>query len=167
MGPWLSPDELEFVRRKVPMVYVDVVPVRTDERGEVESVGLLLGAQDDGISRALVSGRVLFHESIREAIARHIEKDLGPMSLPQLPQTIIPFTIAEYFPTPGSEMFDERHHAVSLCYIVPVLGECDPAADTLDVNWFTPGELKTPELQDEMTQSHARILRQAIAYLNL
>ena len=77
------------------MVYVDVVPVRTDERGEVESIGLLLGAQDEGISRFLVSGRVLFHETIREAISRHIEKDLGPMSLPQLPQNVVPFTVAE------------------------------------------------------------------------
>ena len=165
MGPWLSPDELDFVRRKVPMVYVDVVAVRTDEVGNVESVGLLLEAQNDGISRALISGRVLFHETVREAISRHLEKDLGPMALPQLPACVTPFTIAEYFPTPGADKFDERHHAVSLCYIVPVLGECNPAADTLEVTWFSPGELRTPELQAEMRPSHAQILRQALAHL--
>ena len=94
--------ELEFVRRKVPMVYVDIVPVRTDESGQVESIGLLLEAQDDGISRALVTGRVLFHETVREAIVRHLEKDLGPVALPRVSPSIQPFTIAEYFPTPGS-----------------------------------------------------------------
>ncbi|WP_259365217.1 NUDIX hydrolase family protein [Flaviflexus equikiangi] len=165
MGPWLSPEDLEFVRRKVPMVYVDVVPIRTDEVGRVESIGLLLEAQNDGISRALVTGRVLYHESIREAIARHLEKDLGPMSLPQLPPSIAPFTVAEYFPTPGADKFDERQHAVSLCYIVPMLGECDPAADTLEVTWFTPGEVRTPELQAEMSESHAQILRQALGHM--
>lgn len=147
------------------MVYVDVVPVRTDEVGGLESVGLLLEAQKDGISRALVSGRVLYHEPVREAIARHLEKDLGPMALPQLPSCVTPFTIGEYFPTPGVDKFDERHHAVSLCYIVPVLGECNPAADTLEVTWFSPGELRTPELQAEMSESHAQILRQALAHM--
>ena len=165
MGPWLSPEELEFVRRKVPMVYVDIVPVRTDESGQVESIGLLLEAQDDGISRALVTGRVLFHETVREAIVRHLEKDLGPVALPQLSPSIQPFTIAEYFPTPGSGKYDERQHAVSLCYIVPVMGECGPAADTLEVTWFTPGEVRTPELQAEMNESLAQILRQALGQM--
>ena len=33
MGPWLSPEDLESVRRKVPMVYVTAVPVRLDTDG--------------------------------------------------------------------------------------------------------------------------------------
>lgn len=31
IGPWLPPEDLRFVREKVPMVYVDIVPVRLDE----------------------------------------------------------------------------------------------------------------------------------------
>lgn len=165
MGPWLSPEELDFVRRKVPMVYIDVIPVRLDDQGVIESIGLLLCAGDDGISRSLVSGRVLFHETIREALIRHLEKDLGPMCLPQIPPSITPFTVAEYFPTPGSDKFDERQHAVSLCYIVPVLGETNPSADMLELTWFTPGEVKTPELQSEMSSSHAQVLRQGLGVL--
>ena len=34
------------------------------------------------MSRALVSGRVMHHERIRDALLRHIEKDLGPVALP-------------------------------------------------------------------------------------
>lgn len=165
MGPWLSPEDLEFVRRKVPMLYVDIVPVRTSAVGEVEGIGLVLCAQGEGITRTLVSGRVLFHEPLRAAIARHIEKDLGPMALPQLPPTLLPFTVIEYFPTPGSDMHDDRQHAVSLCYIVPVAGECSPGHDTLEMGWFTPGEVLTAELQSEMSESHARLMRIALAHL--
>ena len=76
--------------------------------------------RDAGLGRALVSGRVLYHERVRSALLRHIEKDLGPLALPRLPVSPQPFTIAEYFPTPGVTAFhDPRQHAVSLAYVVP------------------------------------------------
>ena len=60
---WLSPEELRDARDRLPIVYVDLVPVRVDERSVVTSVGLLLRASPDGeIRRELVSGRVLYHE---------------------------------------------------------------------------------------------------------
>ena len=58
---WLSREDLESARERLPLVYVDAVPVRVDERGVVVSVGLLLRAMPDGsISRAPVSGRVMY-----------------------------------------------------------------------------------------------------------
>ena len=41
---WLSDHDLETVRGRVPMVYVDAVPVRVDGLGEVTHIGLLLRA---------------------------------------------------------------------------------------------------------------------------
>lgn len=165
MGPWLSPEELEFVRRKVPMLYVDIIPVRVDDAGEVEAIGLLLQATDGGLSRSIVSGRVLFHESVHDALLRHIEKDLGLMALPQLPPALSPFTIGEYFPTPGEGLYDRRQHAVSLAYVIPMAGDCAPASDAIEFTWFTPGEILTPELQAELSPSHAAVVRRALAYL--
>ena len=53
---WLEDHELEIVRGRVPMVYVEAVPVRIDEIGQVTHVGLLLRAMADStISRAIVS----------------------------------------------------------------------------------------------------------------
>ena len=96
---WLSESDLESARERVPMVYVDAVPVRTDERGQVTTVGLLLrGLPDGSISRAVVSGRVMYGERVRDALLRHLEKDLGAMALPQVPTSPQPFTIVEYFP---------------------------------------------------------------------
>ena len=163
MGPWLSPEDLEFVRRKVPMVYVDVIPVRLDDHGSLEAIGMLLCVDGDLIVRTFPTGRVLFHETVREALTRHIEKDLGPVALPELPATITPFTVGEYFPTPGTGWFDERQHAVSLAYIVPMHGDCNPGSDSLEFTWFTPGEARTPELQAELASGQASLLRQALA----
>src|SRR5919107_2049816 len=123
---WLSREEMDSARERLPILYVDVVPVRVDVHGTVTSVGLLLRAGEDGqIKRALVSGRVLYHERIRVALIRHIEKDLGPLALPRIPPAPQPFTIAEYFPTHGITPFhDRRQQAVSLAYVVPVEGDC-------------------------------------------
>ena len=73
---WLDPNDLDQVRGQVPLVYVDAVPVRVDEMGQVTSVGMLLRQAPDGsISRTVVSGRVLLGERIREALLRHLEKE--------------------------------------------------------------------------------------------
>ena len=121
-GGMLSREEMDAARERLPIVYVDVVPVRVDDEGTAIAVGLLLRAGEDGqIKRALVSGRVLYHERVRAALLRHIEKDLGPLALPRIPPAPQPFTVAEYFPTPGVTPFhDPRQHAVSLAYVVPV-----------------------------------------------
>ena len=99
---WMSAEEIATARAQLPILYVDAVPVRVDESGDVVAVGLLLRVTPEGVmSRALVSGRVMYHERVRDALLRHIEKDLGPVALPQIPASPQPFTVAEYFPTPG------------------------------------------------------------------
>jgi ADP-ribose pyrophosphatase YjhB (NUDIX family) len=164
---WLSPEELESVRGRMPILYVDAVPVRVDEYGVVTHVGLLLRIASDGtVSRALVSGRVLHHERVRDALLRHLEKDLGPVALPRIPASPQPFTIAEYFPTPGVTPYhDPRQHAVSLAYIVPVAGDCRPRQDALDLVWFTPEEAGSPAVQQEMTGGQGVLLKQALAHV--
>jgi hypothetical protein len=99
---WLSREDMDAARERLPILYVDVVPVRVDDHGTVTSVGLLLRAGEEGqIKRALVSGRVLYHERVRAALLRHIDKDLGPLALPRIPPAPQPFTVAEYFPPRG------------------------------------------------------------------
>lgn len=164
---WLAPDSLEQVRAQVPLVYVDAVPVRIDDLGRVTQVGLLLRVAADGsISRMVVTGRVLFGERVREALVRHLEKDLGPMALPRLPADPTPFTIVEYFPDPDRSGFhDPRHHAVSLAYVVPVDGDCQPTQEALDLTWFTPAEAVSARVRDQMTGGHDRLIRLALAHV--
>ena len=164
---WLSPEAMELVRAQVPVVYVDAVPVRVDPKGNVTEVGLLLRVAADGsISRMVVSGRVLLGERIRSALMRHCEKDLGPLALPRIPANPAPFTVVEYFPDPDrSGFYDPRHHAVSLAYVVPVDGNCEPTQQALDLAWFTPEEAVSPEVREEMTGGHDRLIRLALAHV--
>ena len=151
----------------MPLLYVDAVPVRVDDSGDVVAVGLLLRVTPEGVmSRALVSGRVMYHERVRDALLRHLEKDLGPMALPRVPPSPVPFTVAEYFPTPGVTPFhDPRQHAVSLAFVVPVAGDCAPQHDALDLAWLTPEEALAPGVLDEMERGHGVLLRQALGHL--
>lgn len=164
---WLSQEALAVARATLPLVYVDAVPVRLDESGDVVAVGLLLRVTSDGrITRALVSGRVQFHERIRDALLRHIEKDLGPVALPVIPPSPQPFTVAEYFPTQGITSYhDARQHAVSLAYVVPVAGDCLPSQDALELAWLTPEEACGQAVQAEMVGGQGTLLRQAMAHV--
>jgi ADP-ribose pyrophosphatase YjhB (NUDIX family) len=164
---WLSSDELEMARARMPILYVEAVPVRVDDSGEVTSIGVLLRIGPDGtVSRSLVSGRVLHHERVRDALLRHLEKDLGPVALPRVPASLQPFTVAEYFPTQGVTPFhDPRQHAVSLAYVVPVAGDCRPRQDALDLVWFSPQDALSPAVQSEMPGGHGVLLKQALAHV--
>lgn len=164
---WLSHDELEAVRAHLPIVYVEAVPVRVDGLGNVTEIGLLLRQAADGtISRLIVSGRVLHGERVRDALLRHCEKDLGPLALPRIPVAPTPFTVAEYFPDPTvSGYHDPRQHAVSLVYVVPVDGDCEPTQQALDLAWYTPDEVVSPQVIGQMTGGQDRLLRLALAHV--
>ena len=164
---WMPNDVLNDVRDRVPLVYVDAVPVRVDEQGQVTHVGMLLRQAADGsISRMVVSGRVMLNERIREALIRHLEKDLGPLALPRIPPEPAPFTVVEYFQDPSISGFhDPRHHAVSLAYVVPVSGECQPTQQALELTWFTPAEAVSDRVRREMTGGHDRLIRLGLAWV--
>ena len=164
---WLAPDEIAAARERLPIIYVDAVPVRINTNGEVTHVGLLLRAAPDGsISRAVVSGRVLYGERVRDALLRNLEKDLGPVALPRLPLEPQPFTVAEYFPDPSVTGFhDPRQHAISLAFVVAVDGDCAPAQDSLDLAWVTPEEAVSTEVRREMAGGQDRLVRLALGHV--
>jgi ADP-ribose pyrophosphatase YjhB (NUDIX family) len=166
---WLSEADLAAARERLPLVYVDAVPVRVDGNGQVTQIGLLLRGMPDGsISRAVVSGRVLYGELVRDALLRHLEKDLGPMALPRVPASPQPFTIVEYFPEEARTGFhDPRQHAVALAYVVPIDGDCAPSQDSLDLVWVTPMEAANDSFQSEMSGGQGRLVRMALAHCGL
>ncbi|MFT4288450.1 DUF4916 domain-containing protein [Nocardioides sp.] len=166
---WLSEEELAGARGRVPMLYVEAVPVRVDPSGTIATVGLLLrGSPTTGrITRSLVSGRVLHGETVRDALMRHLEKDLGPTAFPVLPVSTVPAVVAEYFPWPtsqriGQSLTDPRQHAVSLAFVVPVSGECQPRQDALEITWLTPGEAASDTIAAEMEGGRGTLLRQLL-----
>ena len=164
---WLSAEDLATTRGRLPIVYINAIPVRTDDLGVVTSVGLLLRLGPDGAAnREIVAGRVLYGERIRDALLRHLEKDLGPLALPRIPASPQPFTVAEYFPNPDITGFhDPRQHAVSLAYVVPVEGDCEPSQDALDLVWLRPDEVVSPTVAAELSPGHEKLVRRALAHV--
>ena len=140
--------------------------IRRDQTYAPRNAGSLLRVSDDGgIERTLIAGRVLYHESLREAVARNVAKDLGDIALPQLPVSLQPFTVAEFYPTPGlSDYYDPRQHAIALCYVVPIAGDCKPQDETLDVEWVDPDSDMLDTFVGQMSNGYGTIVRQALAW---
>ena len=161
----MSEEELAETRRRLPLLYVEAIPVRVDGLGRVTEVGMLLRASVEGaMTRTLVSGRVMFGETLRDALFRHLEKDLGPMAFPLLPASPVPFNVAEFFPWPSESQFtDARQHAVALAYVVPVTGTCDPRQDALELTWMTPAEAVSPSIVADMEGGRGALVRAALA----
>ena len=120
------------------------------------------------VSRAIVSGRVLYGETVRDALWRHLTKDLGPEAEPLLPQAPSPFTVAEYFPDGDRTGFtDPRQHAVSLVFVVPVSGEAVPSQDSLDFSWMSVEDATSPLVATEMSGGQDRLVRMAMAHVGV
>lgn len=86
------------------------------------------------------------------------------MAFPLLPASPVPFSVAEYFPLPGIGTFsDDRQHAVSLAYVVPVTGTCEPRQDALEVTWITPAEAVSEAFAAELEGGRGVLLKQALA----
>ncbi len=162
---WLSDIELAEARRRLPILYVEAVPVRTDGLGAVTEVGILLRATPLGaMTRTIVSGRVRYGETVRDALFRHLENDLGPMAFPLLPASPVPFNVAEYFPWPTEGGFmDSRQHAVALAYVVPVIGTCEPRQDALELTWLSPVEAASDAITADMEGGRGALLKAALA----
>lgn len=164
---WLSSEQLEMARSLVPIVCVEIVPVRVDDRGRVTSVASLtrLTEQDSGsqLSRTLITGRILRGETVRQAILRNVTQDLGAMALPQLPVTLQPFTVAEFFPAEVSPFCDPRQHAIALCYVIPISGDAQAAEDAVDVEWTDPTKMDKRYFAS-LLHGHDQVLRAGLAY---
>ena len=166
-GSWLSEDEIATMRGKMPVIYINAIPVLTDDLGVVTHVGLLLRLGADGeVNREIVSGRILYGERVRDALLRHCEKDLGPLALPRIPASPQPFTVVEYFPNPDiTGFYDPRQHAVSLAYIVEVPGDCEPSQESLDLVCLRPDEVLSPTVAEELSAGHERLVRTALGHV--
>ena len=164
---WLGQNEFEIVRGRLPILYVNIVPVRVDSAGNVTHVGLLLRGMPDGqISRSIITGRVLYGERVRDAVIRHIVKDLGPVAFPRIPVSLQPFDVVEYFPEPDvSGYHDPRQHAVALAYVIAVTGDCQPSQEALDLVWLDVSEASSDVVRSEMSGGQDRVIRSALAHV--
>src|SRR5690625_303291 len=165
---WLDETELAAARARLPMIYVEAIPVRLDDFGRVVQVGLLYRADASGHFRyTFVSGRVQYMQSARDALMRDLVKDLGPLAVPPLAMSLAPFSVGRFFPYASSSgLTEDRQHAIALCYVVPVRGDTQPRQDALQVAWLTPEEALSSEVTDEFEGGRGKLVTQAMAWAN-
>lgn len=146
MNGWLKPEEFKQALNWVPIVCIDVVPLRLKDDGSLGSIGLIYrDTPHQGKRWCIVGGRLWRNELIAEAIARQIRETLGPSVAFEHAADPQPHYVWQYFPEQrevGS--IDPRQHAVTLVFCVAIRGDPHPAGEAIDFRWFDPCRLPPP-----------------------
>lgn len=145
MSYWLPAEEWDRVQQILPILCVDIMPVRhrMDVRGF--DVGLILReTPHQGQRWCFIGGRVRYSEPLRTALAREWESALGTDFLRHDLLSTSP-EIVEYRPDsiPGRP-HDPRKHAVAATYVVLADGEPTAAgSEALSFRWFHSEDLSS------------------------
>ncbi len=150
MPGMLSKDEWDRIRRSVPIVCVDLVPIRY-ESGRPQ-VGLIQReTRGHGLGYTLIGGRMQLDEGIHHAIYRQLHESLGTavsirLRPPHLRGVPHPDTVSEYsrVPKPGIP-YDEDKNSVSLTYVALVEGHAEPRSEAISFTWFDLDQVPGPE----------------------
>lgn len=168
---WLSPSLWELIQATVPVVCVDVLPIRISPRvpNRVEAIGLILReTPHQGQRWCLIGGRVLFGESLRKAVLRQVKETLGTHVRVYIRHDQQPVYLAEYSPN-GTRPFalDPRKHAVGLTYAVRIAGSPSPRGEAISYQWFKTNKLpRSKEFgfdQDRVVYASLRLIRNRLA----
>ena len=145
MPQWLNPEQYRLVQASVPIVCVDIVPLKMNGSA-IDAIGLILrDTPHQGRRWCLVGGRVLRDESLAQAAARHLRETLGNAIRFSLDPDIQPVYVSQYFPTPRPPgVLDPRQHSVAMNYLVPIEGEVRAGGEAHQFQWFPPTSLPTP-----------------------
>ncbi|MCI3927163.1 NUDIX hydrolase family protein [Paenibacillus sp. TRM 82003] len=170
---WIEEAEWNRMQRMIPIVCVDVLVVKRSEEGCLSHVGLILrDTPHEGLKWCTVGGRMLYGESLDEALCRQLLDALGDAIDIHPVHNDLPVYVAQYYPglraCDGFDGVDPRKHAVGLTYCVELFGNIRPRNEAVDFRWFTLEELEShPEIgfnQKEMllaccsrVQQHLRI----------
>lgn len=143
---WLSAKDYQLIQNSVPIACVDIVPLRLNEGGGIEAIGLIFrDTPHQGRRWCLVGGRVLINETLADAAARQLRQTLGEKIQFELGADVQPVYVSQYFPSPHPVgQIDPRQHSITINYCVGISGETQPQGEALDFRWFAPEALPGP-----------------------
>jgi ADP-ribose pyrophosphatase YjhB (NUDIX family) len=146
---WLSDAHWKLIQKSVPIVCVDLLPIRVSRRApySVEAVGLILrDTPHQGQRWCLIGGRMLYRESVQDAISRQITETLGSQTRIRAGRNHHPICIAQYAPRRTKHFsLDPRQHAVSLTYVLELTGRATPQGEAVAYEWFDVKKLPPPK----------------------
>ncbi len=165
---WLPLSRWKLVQQSVPIVCVDLMPIRICSNGgdEIEEVGLIFrDTPHQGRRWCLVGGRLLYGESVHQAICRQVRETLGRGVKVHLRENQQPIYIAQYSPHPKQPFaLDPRQHAVGLTFAARISGVPAAAGEALRYQWFPVGKLPA---RSEFGFGHDRLVRTCLRRLRL
>lgn len=146
------------IERSVPLVCVDFVPVRRDSAARITHVGLILRDSPFGRVWCHLGGRVLYGETVANAIRRHardtLDVDVHVGDDPQpdwvyqwFPDAVAPRPAADGTAEPSTLVFgrDPRKHAVGLSFTLDLGDHAPhPGNEALDFGYFAVDALPSP-----------------------
>jgi ADP-ribose pyrophosphatase YjhB (NUDIX family) len=143
-GSWLSAADWKLIQTSIPVVCVDVLPVRfsPSPQEDPRAVGLILRKTTQGRKWCLIGGRLLYGELLSEAIRRQVREALGRRVEIYIRPGQQPLYIAQYSPS-GRKPFaqDGRQHSVGLTYTLELQGTPTPSGEAILFKWFETTKL--------------------------
>ena len=147
MSNWLPAEEWDRIQQVLPILCVDLMPVRHRMDASGFDVGLILReTPHQGQRWCLIGGRVRHLETLRNALSREWESALGTEFSPENLLSTRP-EVVEYRPdTIPGRPHDPRKHAVAATYVVLADGEhTATGGEALSFRWFHLEDL-SPDL---------------------
>ena len=143
---WLPTDEWRRVQRCLPIVCVDVLPIRRLQ-GEIQDFGLILReTPHQGRQWCLIGGRLQYNELLTEGVERELREALGDNINYTYFGNGEPLKVAQYLPTPDKgELYDPRQHALGLTFAVELSGSFTQQGEALEFAWFPAAGLAEME----------------------
>lgn len=162
---YLSDEDYKLVTNAVPIICVDILPVRKDENGQW-NIGVILRATGSQAGKLTILGGRIYHgEFIEEAIERHLNTDLNVTSFEYLDKISDdkPFLVQQYTHTESSDSdrhgFDPTKHALALTYLVKINEEPKPVNEASEFHWVSDID------QKEFGFNQQVVVKRALDYL--
>jgi len=163
---WLSGERWKLVQTSIPVVCVDVLPIHfsPNSDSDLQSVGLILRKTPEGRKWCLIGGRLLYGESLSEAIRRQVREALGRHVKVRVGPDQQPFYIAQYAPSGRTPfVLERRQHSVGLTYALEIHGTPTPRGEAIVFRWFETAKLPRRTQfgfsQDRVLRTCLRLLR--------
>lgn len=140
---YLSDNDYSLVTASVPIICVDILPVRKVESGKWQ-VGLIqraTGSQKGKLT--ILGGRIYHSESIEGSISRHLKTDLQINNFAYFENLSDdkPFMVQQYFQAESSDShvygFDPTKHALALTYLLKISETPKPVQEASDFFWIS------------------------------
>lgn len=161
---YVSDELYAQITASFPVVCIDVIPVDITK----QKIGVITRATGNEANKlALIGGRIRKDESIKNAILRHLETDLGvtEFSFYITNNESTPFTVQQYShsnsPIDRYGCYDPTKHSIGLTYLIEINQQPKPKKEACGYHW-----IGLNEIPKETAFNQGVVMKKALDFLN-